>query len=325
MWTGEQLSPLERGFDLTLGVAGSALDLYGAGFNPRNLSGSFPTVSSAIESGALPKQSVFTQQTGQLSSESGAIRLGGNSSEMPKGAGKSELEAGKQKRATPEAVDFSKRTDAQLKEDIQKTPRTGETEVQMQQRVEAAYKETAQRLERADGGHSLDRHGPDVTNAQLEHRLKTGIAPDGQFSPAPASTKFNSNENWVETRSAALREIQQKEGIDLSKPWQPGMQKSYDIRLEYNRAIDDGFIPDTTTAKSTTFSDPITGKTKKGTTYETTNEISGVNGTFTKVAWDQQLNKWKVIQHFPLADGWNNLSQQYVNPSKSIDTHVDLP
>jgi hypothetical protein len=82
MWTGEKLSPVERGFDLTLGAAGSALDMYGAGFNPKNLSGSFPTVSSALEGVLAPKQSVFTQQTGQLSSESGAIRLGSSPEEI---------------------------------------------------------------------------------------------------------------------------------------------------------------------------------------------------------------------------------------------------
>jgi hypothetical protein len=101
MWTGRQLSPLERGFNLTFGAAGAAVDMYGAGFNPKNLSGSFPTVTSALEGVSPPKGSIFTQQTGRLTSESGSIRLGRNPDEIPKGAGKGGPEAGKQKGIEP--------------------------------------------------------------------------------------------------------------------------------------------------------------------------------------------------------------------------------
>ena len=58
-------------------------------------------MTSALEGVSSPKQSVFTRQTGQLSSESGAIRLGGSPEEMPKGAGKAEPEVGKQKGTEP--------------------------------------------------------------------------------------------------------------------------------------------------------------------------------------------------------------------------------
>jgi hypothetical protein len=258
-----------------------------------------------------------------------SISLGGRTaSEARRKALKKYLE---ETRNSPESTDLSKRTDAQLKEDIQKTPRNGETEVQMRQRVEAVYKETAQRLEKADGGHSLDRHGPDVTNAQLEQRLKTGIAPDGQVSFAPASTKFNSNENWVKTHEIGLQKIKEKYGVDLTKPPSDG-QKSYEIKIGYDKPIDEGFIPNKTSKSKITITvDPITGKPapdspnskdRSGAVYNTVSPIDGVTGTYTKVAWDG--HKWKVVQHFPLAENWDDSLKVYTDLSK-LDEIVNLP
>lgn len=69
-------------------------------------------------------------------------------------------------------------------------------------------KEKAEELEQRDGGHSLDRHGPDVTDDQLQDRLTTGIAPDNVVSPAPGlSTKFSSYEEYLKTRTAAVDRV----------------------------------------------------------------------------------------------------------------------
>ena len=66
--------------------------------------------------------------------------------------------------------------------------------------TEADFKEMAIELERRDGGHSIDRHGPEISSDALEARLKTGIAPDGVVSPAAASTRFARYEDWIVTR-----------------------------------------------------------------------------------------------------------------------------
>jgi hypothetical protein len=105
MFTGEQLSPFERGFNLTFGVAGSALDMYGAGFNPKNLSGSFPMLTSTLKGVSAPKATPLSRQAGRLSNESGSIRLGSDPDEMPKGAGKAEPEIVKPKEAGPQGED----------------------------------------------------------------------------------------------------------------------------------------------------------------------------------------------------------------------------
>jgi hypothetical protein len=64
-------------------------------------------------------------------------------------------------------------------------------------------KEDAEALEARDGGHSLGRHGPDVSDDKLTERITTGVAPDGKFSPTDTSTKFASHEVYLETRTKA--------------------------------------------------------------------------------------------------------------------------
>jgi hypothetical protein len=96
--------------------------------------------------------------------------------------------------------------------------------------LEKAAKQKAAQLEAADGGHSVARHGPEVSDADLQKRLTTGVAPDGKISFAPASTKFNSYESWLKTRDAAMKEMEKRYGIDFSKPPGPGQPKTRDIR-----------------------------------------------------------------------------------------------
>ncbi len=64
-------------------------------------------------------------------------------------------------------------------------------------------------MEKSEGAHSIERHGPAVSNAALEKRLFTGIAPDNVLSPAPgASSRFLSYEELLETRQTAAYNLQ---------------------------------------------------------------------------------------------------------------------
>lgn len=66
-------------------------------------------------------------------------------------------------------------------------------------------KQEAETMEEAGGGHSLDRHGPEITDVALQARLTTGIAPDGAISVAPGySSKFASYTLWLDTRQRAI-------------------------------------------------------------------------------------------------------------------------
>ena len=141
---------------------------------------------------------------------------------------------------------------------------------------------------------------------------------------APASTKFNSHENWLKTRNIAWKEIERLKGVDLSKPPKIGEQLKHDIRIEYNKPIDDGFVPDKSTASKIKVPDPISGKKRKGIVYSLLNPINGVKGTFTRVIWNKNSNRWVVIQHFPLAEGWDNAAKNYSN-KVNIDANINLP
>jgi hypothetical protein len=75
----------------------------------------------------------------------------------------------------------------------------------------------ARQAERQDGGHSLERHGPQVSDAELQTRLRTGQAPEGlsgsrhapvagpNANPTQVGTasRFDSYGLYLETRQAA--------------------------------------------------------------------------------------------------------------------------
>ncbi|MBI4851707.1 MAG: hypothetical protein HY819_07920 [Acidobacteria bacterium] len=179
--------------------------------------------------------------------------------------------------------------------------------------AESAAKTEAKRLETLDVGHSLDRHGPEVTDHALQERLTKSITPNGggNLASAPAaSTRFNTYRDWIETRQSAFKSISKKEGIDFSKPPQPGQKEKYEIVVEHGKPIDDGFAGDKS-SKVKNIIDPITNK--KLTSYNKIDPIEGITRTYTKVVWED--NKWKVVQHYPDADGWNNSTKTYSEPA----------
>jgi hypothetical protein len=197
--------------------------------------------------------------------------------------------------------------------------------------------EVGQRLEKIDGGHSLDRHGAQVSLEQLDKRLKTGVAPDGVVSFAPASTRFNNNKNWLQTRQQAAETLQEKHGSlvgsDLRKPPGPNDDKSVIVQVRYDRPIDDGFVPDKTTGSKATIpidasGKPTTptpgGKTRTGKVFSRTEPIEDVTGVYTNFAWDAAEGRWKIVQHYPFTKGWDNASKTYSNTSV-FDAEMKLP
>jgi hypothetical protein len=226
----------------------------------------------------------------------GAIPLVGD-------AGKALIRGGR--KVAKEAVEEG--AEALAKEAAEKTAR------------ELATKQKALQLEAMDGGHSVARHGPEVSDADLQKRLTTGIAPDGKFSPTPASTRFNSYEDWVQTREAAQKGIEYKFGVDLKKPPATGAIQQYEIVVEYNRAIDDGFVANLASKAKVT--DPKNAK-RTGNGYSTYNSVDGITRTYTKAKWDGQA--WKIVQHYPSAKGWDNTAKTYA-PGAEVDLGVKLP
>jgi hypothetical protein len=173
--------------------------------------------------------------------------------------------------------------------------------------IELKAKQEALRLERLDGGHSVDRHGPEVSDIDLQRRLTTGIAPDGKFSPTPASTRFNTYQDWLQTRQAAWDGIEAKFNVDFSKAPGATDPRTYEIIIEYNRAIDDGYVADLPSGARV--SDIATHKT--GKVYSSYQPVDGITRTKTRVSWNDASKKWEVVQHYPDAKGWNNSTKTY--------------
>ena len=184
-----------------------------------------------------------------------------------------------------------------------------ETKWQAERTREAAAKLRALAHEKKDGGHSLDRHGPEVSDADLKKRLETGQATDGKFSPTKGSTRFSSYEDWVKTRADALADISRKNNVDLTKPPVPGAPTEYMTSLDHGRAIDEGLVGDVSSRVRVT--DPAS-PTKTGWGYPNSSAVDGITKTTTKVAWNPQANDWQVVQHYPDAVGWDQATKSYI-------------
>jgi hypothetical protein len=101
--------------------------------------------------------------------------------------------------------------------------------------VQLDEKEDARALEARDGGHSLDRHGPDLSKEDLKRRLSTGYAPDGAFSPAPGySTKFGSYGDYLQTRETVSKQIQIQ-----ARHTHKELRPTWDAYIEACRAFDE--------------------------------------------------------------------------------------
>lgn len=183
--------------------------------------------------------------------------------------------------------------------------------------TELTAKTEADRLEKLDGGHSIDRHGPEVTDQALQERLTKGITPNsgGKIQNAPpGSTRFNTYKDWVETRNDAVEAIAKNHGIDLSKPPPPGHSGEASAIVEHSRPIDDGFVGNT--ASKNKVIDPSTGK--KVSVYGKIEAVEGISRTYTKLVWNQQNLKWDVVQHYPNVSSWDNVNKTYSVPANIV-------
>lgn len=162
-------------------------------------------------------------------------------------------------------------------------------------RAAEAAKQNARRLDNLDNGHSIARHGPEITDDALKHRITNGVAPDGKISPTRSSTRFDSYDDWIDTRQKAFDNLNDN-GIDLTQPPKPGDPTSHVVEIQHGNSIGSGF-------KSTEPKRMIPNPTGSGNSvrvYDNPLPINDLKWTRTKVAWNQQAGKWEVVQHFPI-------------------------
>lgn len=171
----------------------------------------------------------------------------------------------------------------------------------------------ARRLEVQQGGHSLDRHGPQLTPAHHQRRVGTGVAADHVFSPTHTSTQFHSYNDWLASRQKALAYVELRYGVQMHRApsAQLGQQSKYIVILEHTRAIDAGVV-------GVGPSHTVRVGHKQGKGYAQTQSIDGVTRTKTVVAWSATQGQWQVVQHMPWAEGWNNATKTF-DPTIAAD------
>lgn len=156
-------------------------------------------------------------------------------------------------------------------------------------------KKSAQQ-DKADKGHSVARHGPEVSDEKLQERLSTGYGPDKVLSPTKKSTRFTSYGEWEATRKKAFEDLQALWGsfgdnLDI-KP--AAALNSKTLTIDHGRVIGEGFKGK---GAATVHNHPTRG----GETYQTWDEfedLPGLTKTKTTIEWNGK--RWVAAQHFPV-------------------------
>jgi hypothetical protein len=160
--------------------------------------------------------------------------------------------------------------------------------------------------------HVVERHGPEISASVMEARVTEARTPGGDLRPRAErySTQFNSYDDLLTTRAAALEQISQVYGVDLTVPPAPGADTRYSLSVDHGRAIDDGFVGlDASRVEHPTLT------LDDGTpvrVFPNVQEVSGITRTQTTVVWDAPSNSWVVVQHFPVAKDWDQATQTYL-------------
>ena len=164
--------------------------------------------------------------------------------------------------------------------------------------LQALCKEAAEDCEAKDGvdsnaGHSLDRHGPDVSDDDLIQRLKTGKPPnaktDEERSYTGASSKFHSPQDWLAGRELAAQaalDSDEKIDINVTKMDVSGNpldwpEENFDCTVEHGRPIDKAFVGHKKHVRLDDNGEPIPDKT-----YETFEEIEGLTRAYVNFIWE---------------------------------------
>lgn len=165
-------------------------------------------------------------------------------------------------------------------------------------------RDEAQKIDGDDGGHSVKRHGPDISDAKLESRLKTGYSPDGVFSPATKSSRFNSYDDLIDTRTAAFAAIAATVNMTVATLFGADLDQAPDpantaaVRTYTTHQITHNHTPRVigTGLRGTTVSATFIGG---GQTYSAFTAMPGLTRTYTKLVWNPGKSRWVAVQHFP--------------------------
>jgi len=152
----------------------------------------------------------------------------------------------------------------------------------------------------SNAGHSIQRHGPGLTDQQLILRLKAGTPPNthspDEKSYTGASSSFDSAADWLAGRELAAKHAESR-GIDLKAteitPPYDAEPSSSEIIIEHGRPIDKAFVG----VKKEKKYDAGTQTFIDDKTYETYEEMSGLTRAYVNFLWE-----FPVITDCPKVD-----------------------
>ena len=153
------------------------------------------------------------------------------------------------------------------------------------------------KIDKADKGHSIARHGPEVTDDQLKARLTSGKAPDKTLSATKKSTRFRSYRDWELTRNKAFEVfLKQFPGVGANfDKGPPAAPASYVVPTQdHGRVIGSGFAG---TGAATEHDHPYRPG-EKYKTWDTVAPLPDMTKTKTTLSWNG--SRWVVAQHFPV-------------------------
>ncbi|MCB4455166.1 hypothetical protein [Leisingera sp. McT4-56] len=176
---------------------------------------------------------------------------------------------------------------------------------QVRKELEKLSAEAAEAYEMVDGvdsnaGHSLDRHGPGVSDEDLIIRLKTGKPPnahsDDERSYTGASSKFHSPQDWLAGRELAAQaalakgiDIGEKE-MDVSGDPLTWPEENADFTVEHGRPIDKAYIGHKKHVRMD--EEPVPDKT-----YETFEEVEGLTRAYVNFIWEPEKLPDETTDH----------------------------
>ncbi|MEM6455635.1 MAG: hypothetical protein AAF772_11115, partial [Acidobacteriota bacterium] len=161
-----------------------------------------------------------------------------------------------------------------------------------------AARDLAQR-ELTSGGHSIQRHSPDLTDAELQGRLTQGIVPGETRTvnrPAQRSTRFHSYAQQNQLQQRSLEEAMQHLGIPSINTPPSALGLSGDqvpqVTINWGQSVGTGFEG----------VDPQLSTTSYGARvrrYQSTQPIdpNQINSTTIGLTWDG--NQWQINQFSP--------------------------
>jgi hypothetical protein len=158
-----------------------------------------------------------------------------------------------------------------------------------------------------------------------------GIAPDGKVSPAPPSTRFRSNQDWLETRQQALQAISAghgKSNVPINLNYPPGKggnpaDLTQEIIIEHasRPGLGQGFYGSGNKQK---IQNPLNPSGKPVTVWPNVNPITGnLNRTKTLIEWVPDPAKpnggsWAVRQHIPWGRDFDFSTNTYTTPPNFV-------